>query len=172
MNPRTLALSLVIALTANLACAASKPEVHKLHVHGQASYRCYAGYDGKKVNDERTGEACDNKSTSKVLFDKVVTVTITDEPDPENSPDLAGHWQEDVNFKGRKFSAMVAIFKAGGATPYTVTVMAHDDEPLARTTRTSTSMRSVREMNPVAVSYSSAGKKEEISFDLKVEPAK
>lgn len=172
MNLQNLALVLVIALTSNLACAASKPEVHKLRVHGQASYRCYAGYDGKKVNDERTGEVCDNSETRKVLIDKVVAVTITDEPDPENSPDLAGHWQEDIAFKGRKFSALVAIFKAGGTSPYTVTVMAHDDEPRARTTRTSTTMRNLREMNPVAVSYGSVGKKEEISFDLKVEPAK
>jgi hypothetical protein len=172
MKVLTLALALVIAFTSNVACAASKPELHKLRVHGQASYRCYAGYNGKKVNDERTGEACDNKTSSKVLIDKVVAITITDEPDPENSPELAGHWQEDVALKGRKFSALVTIFKAKGAAPYTVTVTAHDDEPVARTTRTSTSMRTLREMNPVAVSYTSAGKKEEISFDLKVEPAK
>jgi hypothetical protein len=89
MNLQTLALALVIAFTSNLACAAGKPEVHKLRVHGQASYRCYAGYDGKKVNDERTGEVCDNKATSKVLVDKVVAITITDEPDPENSQEIS-----------------------------------------------------------------------------------
>jgi hypothetical protein len=155
------------------ACSApAAPETHKLRVHGQVSYRCYAGYDGKKVLDERSGEACDNKTTNKVLFDKVVTIRIVDEPDPENARDLAGSWSEEVAFKGRKFTAAFSLFKTKGAAPYSLSAVATDDEPQPRQTRVTAHMRTVSALNPLTLSYSSMGKKEEITFDLKVEAAK
>lgn len=172
MSIQAFAGVLVMILAAGRCHAAAAPETHKLRIHGQVSYRCYAGYDGKKVLDERSGEACDNKAINKVLFDKVVTITIVDEPDPEDSRELAGSWSEDVVFKGRKFTAAVSLFKAKGAAPYSLAAVAADDEPQPRQTRVTAHMRTVSALNPLTVSYSSMGKKEEITFDLKVEAAK
>ena len=166
-------LAFVLMAGAALPSEAAAPsETHKLRVHGHVSYRCYAGYDGKKVTDERSGEVCDNKTTNKVLIDKVVSLTISDEPDPENSPELAGSWSEDVSFKGRKFTASISMFKIKGALPYSLAVVAADDEPRPRQTRTTAHMRTVSALNPITVSYSSMGRKEEITFDLKVEASK
>jgi hypothetical protein len=164
---------LLLGLAAAAGVASGAPgETQKLHVHGAVSYRCYAGYSGKSVTDERSGERCDNQTTNKVLIDRVVTINLRDEPDPDNSPDLEGSWSEVANFKGRKFTAAVSLFKSSGALPYTLTVIAHDDEPSARQSTVRTLFRAPAEMNPVSVEYGSRGKKEEIQFDLKVEAAK
>jgi hypothetical protein len=164
---------LLLGLAAAAGAAPGAPaEMHKLHVHGAVSYRCYAGYSGKVVSDARSGERCDNQSTTKVLIDRVVTINLKDEPDPDNSPDLEGSWSEVVSFKGRKFTAAVSLFKSAGALPYTLTVIGHDDEPSPRQSTVRTQMRTPADMNPVLVEYGSRGKKEEIQFDLKVEAAR
>ena len=163
---------LLLAASYAPSSAATAPETHKLRVHGHVSYRCYAGYEGKLVTDERSGEACDSKTSNKVVIDKVVTLAIVDEPDPDNSPDLAGSWSETAIFKGRKFTAAITLFKTKGALPYSLSLVATDDEPQPRQTRTTAHMRSLSALNPLTVSYSSMGKKEEITFDLKVEASK
>jgi hypothetical protein len=172
MSIQAFAGAFALMLAAGSCHAAAPPETHKLRVHGHVSYRCYAGYDGKKVLDDRSGEVCDNQTSNKVLIDKVITITIVDEPDPENSRDLAGSWSEDVAYKGRTFTATFSLFKVRGAVPYSLSAVATDDEPQSRQTRVTAHMRTVSALNPLTVSYSSMGKKEEITFDLKVEAAK
>jgi hypothetical protein len=171
MLAKTMIVSCLLLGASSLAWSAPD-ETHKLRIHGTVSYRCYAGYDGKAVADERSGEKCDNKTSRKIIIDKVVSIAIRDEPDPENSTDLEGSWSEEVQFKGRKFTAAVSLFKSKGKLPYTLSITAHDDEPAARRSTMRTHLRTMAEMNPVDVEYASRGKKEETEFDLKVEAAK
>jgi hypothetical protein len=150
--------------------SAAATETHALRVRGSVKYRCYAGYDGKKIVDERTGKPCDNKEYQSQIVDKAVTLQIKDEPDPKDSRDLAGAWSEDFDFKGRKFSIAITLFKDASSKTYQMRMVARDDEPTPRQTAVFSRMKSVNAMNTISVECSSAGKKEEISFEVTVEP--
>jgi hypothetical protein len=146
-------------------------ETHSFHVVGKVKYRCYAGHSGKKAVDELTKASCDNKDYQSTLIDKVVTVAIQDEPDPESSPELAGFWGGKFEFKGRQFEIGMTLFKDSVAPLYRLRLAADDNQPTSRRSATFTEMKTLKEMNPLAVVYSSAGKKEEISFWVEVRPA-
>jgi hypothetical protein len=151
--------------------AATPPETHSFHVVGRAKYRCYAGYSGKKAFDEMTKAPCDNKDYQSTLIDKVIAVDIKDEPDPDSSPELAGFWGDKFEFKGRQFEIGMTLFKDPTAPLYRVRLVADDNQPTARKSATFTEMKTLKEMNPLAIDYSSAGKKEEISLWVEVRPA-
>ncbi len=160
----------VISVESGVEADATQAEVHEFHVRGVVSYRCYVGYDGKRVFDEKTKEPCDNKDYKKVIVDKVVSLRIEDEPDPENSKELAGGWDEKIEFRKRKFTIAIGLFKNSGSRPYRIRVVAVDDEPVSRQTAVFSEIKSISEMNPVELEYSSVGKKEEIMFSARVEP--
>ena len=165
---RLRSIALASLLASGTALGATTAETHRLHVKGEAQYRCYAGYDGKEVKDERTGEKCDNSTARKVLIEKVVSVTIRDEADPENSGELAGDWREEVAFKGRKFQIWLSLSKDGKPAVYKLRAGAGDDEPVTRMTSSTIAMNSMTAMNTLVVQTDSRGKKEEISFTATV----
>lgn len=147
-------------------------ENHAFHIHGAVKYRCYAGYDGKKVTDARTGAVCDNKSYDKVVIDQTVMLALADEPDPEDVHELYGSWERTFDHKGHKFQVLLSVSKADpklkSPTPYRVSLYAADDEPLSRHTTVYTEMAVPTALNPLTVDESSAGTKEEISFTVTV----
>ena len=152
--------------------AAPEREVHRLRVSGTVSYRCYGGYDAKqRPTDERTGAPCDNQTTKATLIDEVKSIELKDEPDPENVHSLEGSWLQTFDFKGRKFTIALSLFKDFGPEHYRLRVVARDDEPQARATAVFVETRRLAELNPVTVEFSSAGKKEEISFVVTVRHA-
>lgn len=181
MNSAVLVLMLAVSLfsapgfgakDSKAAVAEQQPtEVHKLSILGHVSYRCYAGYDGKKVFDERTNASCDSKTYKSKLIDKTISIDIVDEPDPEDSKNLSGAWSEKFDFKGRKFVVAIGLFKIAKSNSYRLRFVGEDDEPTPRKTAMFADMKSVREMSPLSIDYYSVGKKEEISFWVTVEPA-
>lgn len=146
-------------------------ETHEFHISAKASYRCYAGYDGKKVTDERTKEICDNKTYNSTIVDKVIAIKIVDESDPEDSKDLAGSWSEEFKVKGRKFVIAVSLFKENSQNPYRIRILAKDDEPSARETVVFSELKTVPEMNSLSIEYTSMGKKEEITYWTDIQPS-
>ncbi len=154
----------IFLFTCEVCAAAPEIELHQLRVTGFASYRCYAGYDGKRVTDERTKEICDNKTTKATLVDEVRSIEIKDEPDPDNAHSLGGGWLQTYDFKGRKFTIAISLFKEFGPDQYRLRIVAHDDEPQSRSTAVFVEASSLAELKPISIDYRSAGKKEEISF--------
>lgn len=150
--------------------AQTPSERHQFHVSGRVQYRCYAGYgsEAKNVVDDTTQLPCDNQSYTETLIDKVISVDIRDEPDPLHSTELAGSWSEIFEFKGRKFEIAVTLFKELSPSHYRIRLMAADSEPTSRKTAVFTEMKTLREMNPLSVHYSSSGKKEEVDFWVEV----
>lgn len=152
--------------------SAARPlETHEFHISAKVQYRCYAGYDGKKVTDERTKEICDNKTYNSTIVDKIIAIKIVDEPDPTDSTVLEGGWSEEFKFKGRKFVVAVSLFKDSSAKPYRIRVVAKDDEPSTRETAVFSELRTVPEMNSLSIEYSSKGKKEEITYWTEIQPS-
>jgi len=162
---------LVVLLFTGFVHAMPLAEKHQFHMLGQVKYRCYAGYSGKKVFDSRTKKVCDNKTYENTVVDKVVAIDIKDEPDPEDSKELAGDWQGNFDFKGRKFIIATSLFKDATTSKYRVRLVAEDDEPTPRKTAVFTEVKNLKDMNPLTIEYSSAGTKEEISFWVEVKPS-
>lgn len=160
--------STLIGTWVGSAWGVTPSEIHKFHILGKVKYRCYAGYDGKKIVDEVTKQPCDNKNYQSVLVDKIVSVNIVDEADPEGSKALAGSWGEEFDFKGRKFVIAMTLFKEPSQSPYRVRLVAKDSEIVSRNSAVFTEMKNLSEMNTLSVDYSSAGKKEEVSFWVEV----
>jgi hypothetical protein len=178
VNPFSTRLLLLVPLlfaTGTFAATAPTPapEVHQLHVRGSVKYRCYAGYDGKVVTDEMTKERCDNKDYNKVVIDKNITIKIAVEPSPDDSKDLAGSWNEKFEFKGRTFEIGLSLFKAAkpAVKPYRLRIATSDNEPAPRRTAILADLRTPKELNSLTAELSSAGKKEEIEFNVTIEPA-
>ena len=160
------------------AAAAPPPpgavETHSFKVTATVSYRCYGGYGPKKAVDSRTKVTCDNKTETKNLFDKVMSIKIADEPDPEDSKDLEGSWEQTIEFKGRRFMAAVSLFKfvSSSKTPYyTLRLVARDDEPGSRQTAVFAQAGEVRAFNKLMIQYGSAGQPEEIDYQFSIEPS-
>jgi hypothetical protein len=65
----------------SLCTAQAKSEIHAFHIVGKAQYRCFAGFDGKKLIDDRSGKPCDNKTDEATLIDKVISIEIKEEQD-------------------------------------------------------------------------------------------
>lgn len=147
--------------------AVSSSEIHKLHVIGRVKYRCYAGYSGKKSFDEITKKPCDNKTYEKTVVDKIVAIEIKDEPDPENSKDLAGSWDESFSFKDRKFEIAISLFKPE-VSSYRLRLVANDNQPVSRNTAVYADVKNITDINPLIIDYNSVGKKEEIQFWVEV----
>lgn len=140
------------------------PETHAFKVTGNVRYRCYAGNDGKKVFDSMTKAPCDSKDYKSTVIDKIVTVTIKDEPDPEDSKELEGSWGETFEFKGRKFTVAISLFKMPPPAKYRLRLVATDNEPNSRSVAVFTEVKDIDKMNQVSIDHSSAGTKEAISF--------
>lgn len=166
-----LMISLFAGLMGHAAMAVTPSEIHQFHILGKVKYRCYAGYDGKKVVDEVTKQPCDNKDYNSVLIDKIVSIEINDGPDPEDSKELSGGWGEKFDFKGRKFDIAMTLFKESTPPRYRIRLVAEDNEATSRKSAVFTEMKSLKDMNPLSIDYSSAGKKEEIGFWVEVKPS-
>jgi len=160
-----------VLLLSGTSWAVTPPETHSFHVLGRATYRCYAGYSGKKAVDELTKQPCDNKTYESVVVDKVVSIEIKDEPDPDSSPQLEGSWLEKFAFKGRQFVIAISLFKEPALPQYRVRVVADDNQPGPRSTAVFTEMKTLTEMNPLSVEINSVGKKEEIYFSANIKPS-
>jgi hypothetical protein len=169
-----LSLCLFLGYPLNISWAVITPtaeESHDFHVSGVVTYRCHAGYDGKKMVDERTKQPCNNETYTSRVIDKTVSIIITDEPDPENSNDLEGSWSETFEFKGRKFVVAISLFKNSSNKPYRIRIVANDDQPSPRNTAMFAEMKTIGDMNSIFVDYFSVGKNEEIRFWVSVHPA-
>lgn len=164
-------ISSVIGFIFCSAWAITPSESHQFYILGKVKYRCYAGYNGKKVSDNLTKRPCDNKVYESVLIDKVVSIDIKDEPDPENSKEMAGSWGEKFDFKGRKFEIVLSLFKEPSPSLYRLRLVAEDNEAISRKTAVFSEMKSPKEMNPLSIDYRSAGRKEEISFWVEIKPS-
>ncbi len=164
-------LLLFFSFLAFFSQAATPSEKIQFHVLGRVKYRCYAGYSGQKVYDSKTKQACDNKSYESVVIDKVVTIDIKDEADPEESKDLAGDWDGKFEFKGRNYIIVMSLFKISSTGHYRLRLSAEDDEPTPRKTGIFSEFKNIKEMNPLSMAYSSSGTKEEMSFSVDVKPS-
>lgn len=164
-------MPLVVLLGAQVAPAVPAAETHHLRVTAWVSYRCFGGIDGKRRTDERTKAACDNQTTKATLMDEVKAIDLKDEPDPEDSPSLAGSWLQTFKFKGRTFTVAVSLFKDFLPTRYRLRIVAQDDEPQPRSTAVFVETPTMPELNPVSVDYGSVGKKEEIRLWVTVQTA-
>lgn len=164
-------IALVLVFSVNQAWAVTASETHQFHILGKVKYRCYAGYDGKKQTDELTKKPCDNKTYEGTVIDKVVTIVIKDDPDPEDSKELAGDWNGKFDFKGRQFEIAITLFKTPDPAMYRLRLVADDNEPTSRQTAVFSEMKNMKEMNPLSIEDSSVGKKEEINFWVEVKPA-
>jgi hypothetical protein len=163
-------VSLIFIFGCDYAMATTPAEKHSFHVVGSVSYRCYTGYKGVTLTDDMTKNPCDNKTYKSTVIDKVISITIKDEPDPENSKDLEGSWIENFEYQGRKFEIAISLFKMSPTNIYRVRLVAVDNEPTPRQTAIYSEMKNVKKMNPLAVDYSSIGKKEEINFLVTISP--
>lgn len=144
--------------------ALSRSEKFNFHVLGNVKYRCYAGYDGKKKFDDVTNQECDNKTYQSKVIDKVVTIDLIDEPDPEDSKEISGSWLEEIEYLGRKYTIAISLFKESPSSGYRLRLVADDNEKTSRKNAVFVEFKKMNEMNPISIDYSSAGKKEEISF--------
>lgn len=169
-NAKKIIASLIFIFGCNYAIGVTPAEKHSFHVVGNISYRCYTGYDGVKLTDEITKNPCDNNTYKRTVIDKVISIAITDEPDPEDSKNLEGSWIEEFEYQGRKFIIAISLFKISPANMYRVRLVAEDNEPTPRQTAIYSEMKNVKKMNPLTVDYSSSGKKEEINFFVTISP--
>ncbi len=165
--------SLVLFLTTTFSAGAEtkKSETHSFKIFGTVKYRCYAGYSGKKLVDNVSKDPCDNKTSESVLVDKTVPIEMKVEPNPADSDELTGSWLERFEYKGRKFEIAVTLFKESTSPFYRLRLVAEDNEKTSRKSAVFIEMKSIKEMNPLSLSYDSAGKKEEVNFLVRVEPA-
>lgn len=148
-------------------------ETYIFHVRSNISYRCYEGDGQVKAVDSRTHAVCDNKTINKTLIDENVSIKITDEPTPDDSKNLAGDWIREVNFKGRKFTVALTLFKtvpADGGYPYRLRAVAEDDEPTTRHNAVFIDSDAVARFSPLYLDYVSSGQPEEITLSTFVAP--
>lgn len=169
-------LNLLFLLVASgLPALGSLPETHFFKVRANLNYRCYRGYDNKKIfKDSHTGRVCDNQEYRKTLIEKVVPIKIQVQATPDNDPTLAGRWSEKVEFKGRTFEATLSLFKRDkkSGPQYRAQLTAQDDNPSSRQTVTLIDFFSPKQMNPVTLRVQSMGSPEEIALEVEYAPAK
>jgi hypothetical protein len=171
MKQKEVAIAALLLIFSVVAGATTPPQTHQFHVLGKLKYRCYPGPEGKKMVDDFTKKPCNNKETEKTVIDKVISIVITDEPDPSDSKELAGTWDESFEFAGRKFVIALTLFKDVAPNPYRLRLVAHDNEPVARETAIFSEFETLTGMNPISIDYTSIGKKEEINFSVEVKSA-
>ncbi len=157
-----------IMLFFSLCTAQAKSEIHSFHIVGKAQYRCFAGIDGKKLIDDRSGKPCDNKTDEATLIDKVISIEIKEEPNPEGSKDLVGQWSDNFKFKDRKFEIGLVLFKTLNPSSFRLRITANDNEPTHRKTTIFTDLKDIKNLNPLFIDYSSSGKKEEVNLLVEV----
>lgn len=166
MNTHLLLLILIVVPT--FAIASPTPsEIHEFRVRGDVSHRCYAGFSGRPAVSAK----CDNKNHKKTVFEKVLAIKIVDEPDPDDSNELAGSVSEEFEFKGQKFVFAVSLFKSTGAEPYRVRMVADRNGLKSESHAVFASLKSPRDLNKLALEYFSNGDKETVSLWATIEPA-
>jgi hypothetical protein len=156
------------------AGATPAPETHVFKVKSVVNYRCYGGYDPKKVvKDTTTGFTCDNKDYRKTLFEKDVSIKIKFEPNPDNEQFLAGHWTDQTEFMGRKFSVTILLLKENlsGTPTYRARFVVDDSDPTARLTTVSLKGASPGQLSPIALEHISKGTPQEITYLVEITPA-
>jgi len=157
---------MVLAL---LIAAVPSPQTHSFKVTAVVSYRCYAGTAEQKARDSRTGVVCDSKTYQKTLLDKSVPITIRYEPNPDDDQELVGDWKDEQEFKGRKFSVSITLFKEpkGG---FRMRLSASDGEPLTRATEVFVNFSDPKALNAFSLVTDSRGQPEEIDYRVTVGP--
>ena len=168
-------VTLAAYLAVSPAMAAAPPETHVFHVRVDVGYRCYGGYDpAKKVYDSRTHVPCDNERVDRTLVDRDVAIRIANEPTPDGSPTLVGDAIEQVDYKGRKFTVGLTLWKefpGSGRPAYRLRLVGRDDEPGTRQTSYTAHGDASGRFTSVEIDCNSVGQPEEIVMKVRVEEA-